>query len=161
MAGEIYFEDNTLKVIDAVEDTIEAALLECSAEVVSATARNTRVDDGQLKNSWRGETKRTSGGYEAVMGSPLENALWEEFGTGEHALEGNGRKGAWYVPAEGYSGKKKPSYQGKVVVVYGKGGKKYYKTDGKKPSRAFKKAIDKQKPKIAKHFRNKFGIVFK
>lgn len=30
---------------------------------------------------------------EAVIGSPLENALWEEFGTGEHSINGNGRKG--------------------------------------------------------------------
>ena len=140
MAGEIYFEDNTLKVIDAVEDAIEAALLECSAEVVSATARNTRVDTGQLKNSWRGETKRTSGGCEAVMGSPLQNAIWEEFGTGEHALAGNGRKGGWAYKDERGN---------------------WHHTKGKTPKRAFQKAIDSQKPKIAKHFRDKFGIAFK
>lgn len=156
MAGEIYFEDNTLKVIDAVEDAIEAALLECSAEVVSATKRNTRSDSGQLKNSWRGETKKTSGGYEAVMGSPLENAIWEEFGTGEHAAKGNGRKGGWYVPSEKLTPKAKSKMRKTVIK-----GKEYYFTRGKMPSRAFKKAIDKQKPKIKKHFLDKFGIAFK
>ena len=161
MAGEVYFEDNTLKVINTCEGAIEAALLECTAEVVSAAARNTRVATGKTKNSWRGETNKTSDGYEAVMGSPDENAIWEEFGTGEHALEGNGRKGAWYVPVEGYSGKKKPSYNGEVIVVYGKGGKAFYKTNGKEPTRALHNAIESQKPKIEKHFQNKFGIAFK
>ena len=83
MAGEVYFEDNTLKVIDTTENAIEAALLECTAEIVSKAARNTRVDTGKTKNSWRGETNKTSDGFEAVMGSPDENAIWEEFGTGD------------------------------------------------------------------------------
>ena len=156
MAGEVFFEDNTLKVIDNTENAIEAALLECAAEIVSATARNTRVDHGQLKNSWASKVGKTSEGYEAVMGSPLEDAIWEEFGTGEHALEGNGRKGAWYVPVENYHGKKKPSFNGKVVVVYGKGGKAYYKTNGKQPSRAFWNAYSALKSKIINHIKNSF-----
>ena len=156
MAGEIYFEDNTLKVIDACEDAIEAALLECSGEIVSATARKTRVDSGQLKNSWRGETKKTSNGYEAVMGSPLENAIWEEFGTGEHAAKGNGRKGGWLVPAEKLSPKAKSKMK-KVI----KDGKEYYFTRGKMPTRAFQKAYKSVKPKIAKRFKEKFNITFK
>ena len=35
-----------------------------------------------------------------TVGSPLENAIWEEFGTGEYALYGNGRKGGWYYVDE-------------------------------------------------------------
>ena len=32
----------------------------------------------------------------AYIGSNYENAIWEEFGTGEYALEGNGRRGGWH-----------------------------------------------------------------
>jgi hypothetical protein len=140
MAGEVYFEDNTLKVIDNTEDAIEAALLESSAEIVSATARNSRVDSGQTKNSWRSVVSKNSNGYEAVMGSDLENAIWEEFGTGEHAISGNGRKGKWR-----YKDKKG----------------NWHTTTGKTPKRAFQNAYNSQKPKIAKHFQDKFGIAFK
>ena len=86
----------------------------------------------------------------AVVGNPLENAIWEEFGTGQYALNGDGRKTPWYVPVDGYSGKKKPTYQGKVVVVYGKDGKRFYKTDGKKPQRNLQKAFDSLKNKLQK-----------
>ena len=156
MAGEVYFEDNTLKIIDASEDAIEAALLECTGEIISAAKRNTRSDSGQLKNSWRGETQKTFNGYESVMGSPLENAIWEEFGTGEHAAKGNGRKGGWHIPAEKLSAKAKSKMQKRTIK-----GKEYYFTLGKMPTRAFQKAFDKVKPKIAKRFQEKFSIVFK
>lgn len=139
--GKVYFEDNTLKVIDMTEDAIEATLLECSAEIVSATERNTRVKTGQLKNSWKANVQKTSDGYEAVMGSPLENAIWEEFGTGEYALNGDGRKGGW-----GYEDPK----TGETIW-----------THGKKPSRAFWKAYNSQKNKIKKRFQDKFEILFK
>ena len=90
--SEVKFIDNKVKVIDNTENAIEAVLLECAAEIVSQTIRNTRVDTGQLKGSWAASVDKTPDGYEAVIGSPLENAIWEEFGTGQHALNGNGRK---------------------------------------------------------------------
>ena len=80
MASKVYFEDNTMQVIDETESIIEATLLECAAEIVSQTAKNSRVKTGQLKNSWKGNVSKTSDGFKAVMGSELENAIWEEFG---------------------------------------------------------------------------------
>lgn len=137
---EFSFEDNTVKILKMTEDAIEAALLEAAAEIVSQTAMNTRVKTGQLKGSWKANVSQTSDGYEAVIGSPLENAIWEELGTGEHALNKDGRKGSWvYEDAEG----------------------KWHRTTGKKPSRAFWKAYITTKPKIQKYFEEKFNAVFK
>ena len=93
--ADIIFKDNRVQVLKQTEDAIEATLLECAAEIVSQTARNTRVDTGHLKGSWQANVEKTADGYEAVIGSPLENAIWEEFGTGEQAINGNGRKG-WH-----------------------------------------------------------------
>lgn len=36
----------------------------------------------------------------ATIGNPEENAIWEELGTGEYALEGKGRKGGWFYKDE-------------------------------------------------------------
>ena len=135
------FEDNTVIIKKIANDAIEASLLEASAELVSQTARNTRVDTGKTKGSWAANTQKTADGYEATIGSPEENAIWEEFGTGQHALNGDGRKGGW-----AYEDPK----TGETVWTY-----------GKKPSRAFWKAFTKTKPKIIKHFQDKFGSVFK
>ena len=121
MAGStVKFVDNSMEVIDRTENAIEAVLLDCAAEIVSQTARNTRVDTGQLKSSWKAIVHKKGSGFEAVIGSPLENAIWEEYGTGEHALKGNGRQGGWYYVDEKGNG---------------------HFTHGKKPSRAFQHAF--------------------
>lgn len=139
--ADVIFKDDTAKVLRACNNAIDAALLEASAEIVSQTARNTRVDTGELKSSWRANVSEVANGYEAVIGSPLENAIWEEFGTGEYALNGDGRKGGW-----GYEDRK----TGETVW-----------THGKRPSRAFYKAITVTKPKIARYFKETFGIMLK
>lgn len=153
--ADVIFEDFTLQVIGAIDDRINAALEEAAGELESQVKQNTRVGQAgaPLKNSWK--HKVVDSEHIAYIGSDEENAIWEEFGTGEHALEGKGRKGAWYVPVEKVVGYKKPSYNGKVIVVYGKNGQKYYKTNGKKPSRAFFKAYTSKKDQLIKIIQNK------
>ena len=146
----VEFHDYTIKVKAAIDDRVNVALEECAGELESQVKRNTRVGQpgAPTKNSFRHKVDDKA--HIAYIGSSEENAIWEEFGTGEHALHGDGRKGAWYVPVEKVVGYKRPTYNGKVVIVYGKGGKKYYKTNGKKPSRAFWKAYTSMKDKIIK-----------
>ena len=150
------FEDFRVKCKNAMGDAAIAFLYEAGGELSSQTARNTAVDKSQLKGSW--DYVVDEGELQATVGSPLQNAIWEEFGTGEYALEGNGRKTPWYVPVEGYTGKKKPTYNGKVVIVYGKNGTAFYKTNGKKPKRtlfnAFETSKEKLKRRAEEHFKN-------
>lgn len=136
--------DNSVQVKAALEEAAAAFLHEAAGEIVSQTKRNTRVDSSQLKRSWRYIVQDDT----AYIGSELENAIWEEFGTGEYALKGNGRKTVWYVPVEGYEGKKKPTFHGKVIVVRGKNGKEFYMTNGKKPNRTLSRAFESRKTKI-------------
>ena len=71
-------------------------------------------------------------------------------GTGEWAVNHDGRKTPWYIPVDSYKGKKKPTFNGKVVIVYGKNGKAFYKTNGKKPHHTLLKAFDDKKTQIIK-----------
>lgn len=123
--ADIEFVDNRVQVNRALDDAIGAFLLEASAEIVSAAARGPRVDSGQLKGSWKANVNESKG--EAVIGSELENAIWEEFGTGEYAAKGDGRKGGW-------------SYQDDSG--------NWHHTTGKKPSRTLQRAFDSTKGKI-------------
>lgn len=107
--AQIRFEDNRIEVMAKLDDAAMAYLYEAGGELEAQVKRNTRVDTGQLKNSWTYKVDESKG--ECQVGNPLENALWEEFGTGEYALEGNGRKGGWY-----YRDKK----TGKLRFTYGK-----------------------------------------
>lgn len=89
----VEFHDYSMEVKASLNDAIRAYLYEAGGEVQSQAKRNSRVDTGQLKNSWDYRVEEEKGN--CTIGSPLENAIWEEFGTGEYALEGNGRKGGW------------------------------------------------------------------
>lgn len=123
----VEFKDFTIKVKGAIDDGINAVLEECAGELESQVKRNSRVDTGRTKNSFRHRVDEED--HVAYIGSDAENAIWEEFGTGEYALEGNGRKGGWaYKDDEG----------------------EWHFTHGKKPSRAFWKAYTSTKNKIIK-----------
>lgn len=123
--ADVKFEDFTIKVLNAMEDSINSVLEECAGEMESQVKRNTRVATSQTKNNWRHHVDTSK--HEATIGNNLENAIWEEFGTGEYALEGNGRQGGWaYVDEEG----------------------KGHFTHGKKPSRAFWNAYNALKNPI-------------
>lgn len=133
--ANVVFEDYTMKVQAKIADCIEPALEECAGEVVSQTKRNSRVDTGQTKNSFRHRISGSimAGEWQAHIGSNHENAIWEEFGTGEYALEGKGRKGGWvYKDAKG----------------------DWHYTTGKKPSRAFFRAYTALKNKLIKRLQD-------
>lgn len=127
----VEFHDYTIEVKRAMDDKINAVLEECAGELESQVKRNTRVDTGKTKNSFQHRVEDST--RTAYIGSNYENAIWEEFGTGEHALKGNGRKGGWfYEDAEGNG----------------------HFTRGKKPSRAFWNAFTTLKNKIITRIEN-------
>ncbi|MEY8366295.1 HK97 gp10 family phage protein [Anaerovoracaceae bacterium 41-7] len=98
--ANVTFKDFSVQVESAIEDAVKQYLEEAGGEMVAQVTRRTPVDTGQLKNSWDYEVDRN--GKKCTIGSPLENAIWTEFGTGEHALNGDGRKGGWaYEDAKG------------------------------------------------------------
>lgn len=90
----IKFIDNSEAVKAALEQAVWAGLEEGAGEIESQTKTNSRVKTGKTKNSWTHNVKSSGDNeFTATIGSPDENAIWEEFGTGDHALYGNGRKG--------------------------------------------------------------------
>lgn len=118
----VQFTDNSAAVKAALDDAVKAYLYEAGGELEAQVKRNSRVGTGQLKNSWTYKVDESKG--ECVVGSPLENAIWEEFGTGEYALHGDGRKGGWYYQDD-------------------KG--EWHHTYGKTPHRAFQRAFNSLK----------------
>ena len=131
----VEFKDYSLKVKQAIADLAVAAIEEAAGELESQVKRNTAVDTGQTKNSWTHNVQSDGDEHTATIGSPLQNALWEEFGTGEYALNGNGRKGGWFYIDEKGNG---------------------HFTHGKHPRRPFFKAYTTLKNKLIKFIQDKF-----
>lgn len=151
----VEFEDNRFRIKEALNDAITAFLYEAGGELQAKTSRNSRKDNGETRGHYDYYVDESAN--ECVVGNPLENAIWEEFGTGEYALHGDGRKGGWYVPEEKLSAKAKTRMKKYVT----KDGKVYYFTRGKKPNRPMQRAYDSLKSKLIKRFgeivKNKMG----
>lgn len=131
----VKFEDYSMKVKAKLDDATIAFLHEAAGELKSQAQRNqTRVDTGKTKGAW--DYKVDEGAGVATIGNPLENAIWEEFGTGEYALNGDGRKGGWkYEDSNG----------------------NWHFTRGKNPLRGFWKAYTSSKTKIIKRAEQVIG----
>lgn len=98
--ADVRLDDNSIKVQDAIAKLAFRAVEEACGELESQVKRNTAVDTGQTKNAWTHIVDDSEGVCRGVIGNPLENAIWEELGTGEYALNGDGRKGGWYYVDE-------------------------------------------------------------
>lgn len=140
------FKDNRIEIKGQISEKMEAWLQEAVGELEAQVKRNTKVKTGKTKGSWGNVVDVAKG--EAYVGSPDQNAIWEEYGTGEYALNGDGRKGGWYIPigADGISEQDANEYGFKIV--FGKGGKKFAFTKGKKPRRALFNAFNSKKNAI-------------
>lgn len=115
---EIKFEDNRVQIKGQIKAACIQWLYEVAGEVQGRVMRNSRVDTGRTKGSWKYLVD--TGKMEAYVGSNYQNAIWEEYGTGQYALEGNGRKTPWkYQDADGH----------------------WHTTNGKRPQRMLYKAF--------------------
>lgn len=134
MGMDIHIETHQEEVNEAFHKTAVAWLHEACGELVSAVRNNQRVRTGKTRQSWRYVVDES--GLEGMVASDAENAVWEEFGTGEYALNGNGRKGGWWYVDEK--------------------GQKHF-TRGKRPIRPLFKAYMALKSRIIASAQERFG----
>ena len=98
----VEFKDFSIKVIEDMAEALIAGLHEASGELEARTVRNSRQSHtyGDIRATALWDHEVNEGKMEAQVGSRHEAGYWEEYGTGEHALHGDGRKG-WWVYVEG------------------------------------------------------------
>lgn len=149
----VEFKDNSVAARGYVDKAVTAFLHEVAGEIVARTVAGCRRDTGQTAGSFdyivEGDT--------AYVGSPLENAVWEELGTGEFAAEGNGRKGGWWIAVGNGKGQipmaTAKKYHFKIRKIKGQ----YFAfTKGKKPTHAMLKAYKHVKPLAIRYAKEVF-----
>lgn len=144
---------NEYLVKKAMHDAAIQFLEEAAMLVERDAVNNTPSATGQLKGSW--DHVINEGAMNAIVGNPSEYAIWQEMGTGEYALNGNGRKGYWVYVEGGGGGKRSGSSkqytlgEAKRVVAYlrSKGIPAVY-TKGSKPRRMLHRAYVNNKSRI-------------
>ena len=127
--AEVEFQNFSVQVKGAMGDAIIRWLYESGATLQRQAANNTRVGTGETAGKW--DYIVDEGKKECVIGNPLQNAIWEEFGTGEFAFYGNGRRGGWH---------------------YQDDNGKWHHTYGKTPTRALHNAFVTKKGAITNRF---------
>ena len=89
----VKFTNNSVKCKQALQEASINFLEEAGGEIESQTKKNCKVVTGKTKGSFQHRVDESN--LECAIGSNYENAIWEEFGTGIYALEGDGRKTPW------------------------------------------------------------------
>jgi hypothetical protein len=159
----VEFQDFSVKVTEAMSEALIAGLYEATGELQARTKRNSRqghtYGDIQATALWDAEVDE--GAMEGRVGSQHEAGYWEEFGTGEHALHGDGRKG-WWVYVEGQdSGTGGKSYSSKEeaeeAAQFLRRVKKVeaHATNGIDPNRPLHKAFSSARPVVQAIFESK------
>lgn len=126
----VRFVDNRATVFATFDRKLEAFMEESKDSLSSQASRNTKRVTGQLADSFTTDSLVEMGNdvATAYIGSSLEYSIYYELGTGEYALNGNGRLGGWVYrdPATG----------------------KFYRTRGQTPKRPVYRAFMQKKEKI-------------
>ena len=156
----VKFQDFSFKVKAAINETTLGWLYTWSNEIAAQAQRNCKMDGDvgkQLKGSYSAVVDSSKG--QAKIGSPLESAYWEEWGTGEHAAHGDGRKGWWvYVKGEASQGGGKVYTQAEAQAIAESMQAQdidAYATDGREPNYTLDRAFGSVKNKAVADLKNK------
>jgi len=166
MAGGVKLIDNSIQVKAALNETSIAWLYTWSNEIASQARRNCQMDGSvgvQLRGSYRAEVSDSAG--KAEIGSDMEAAFWEEFGTGSHAdtAKNGGREGRkdWWVyvkdqpPREKESTHYRTQAEAQAVADSMRAeGFDAYATNGRDPNYTLEKAFINTKPKAIEDLKN-------
>lgn len=163
MAG-VQFQDFSMNVKAVLDDSTIAWLHTWASEIESQAKANVSSGDWsnaertQLRGSYANVVDESKG--EAQIGSPLEQAFWEEFGTGSHAAVGKsgkpGRPGWWvYIkdqPSQGGGKSYKSREEAEEAAEFLRKVKKVeaYATNGRDPNATLEKAFLSVKDKARK-----------
>lgn len=148
----VEFSDYSIHVKGVMNEAMKRFLREAAFIVESETIRHTPTDKEQLRNSWASDVNEAD--MSAMIGSPLEQAFWNEFGTGSHALHGDGRKGWWvYIEGQERGVKNSKVYATKedaeqAVAFLRSKGLPAVATNGEDPHRTLENAFAAKKQKI-------------
>ena len=135
MSNEVQFEDYSIHVMTALKEAAIAFLEEAGGELEAQTKRNCAIVTSQTAGSFTHVVDEDA--LACHVGSDYENAVWEEFGTGTSALNGDGRTDVpWrYQDQRG----------------------QWHSTSGKPPKRMLHNAFQSLRSKIIREAERRFG----
>lgn len=136
----IEFQDNSKAVKKELNQTLAATLEKVLLIVESSAKANAKVGTGEMRDKIGHAVVVEGAELIGHVGSPTEHSLYNEFGTGEFAENGSGRKTPWHYQDE-------------------KGN--WHITKGMKPRPFLRPAFRNNKARIKEMFATDLGAKFK
>ena len=166
MAGHVkivQFQDFSLKVKAAINETSIAWLEEVAKEVTSHAQKHCSLGESYSDDLRKSYTNKVYGAQgKAEVYSTLEQAFWEEFGTGEHAdtKKNGGKQGrkGWWVYKDDYQGKGGAilsEAEAKAIAASSDGS--VHATNGREPHYTLEKAYLARKAWAVRRLKEKMG----
>ena len=160
MASNVEFKDFSFEVKAELNKTTIGWALDTGNEIAAQAQRTTSTSDWtstertQLRDSYACQPGGSEGEYH--VGTPLQQGYWEEWGTGEYAAHGDGRKGWWiYIPGQpsmggGQSYSTREEAEKMAAYIKAAHGKTAIVTNGRRPNYTLENAFGAVKnPAIA------------
>ncbi|WP_285009477.1 HK97-gp10 family putative phage morphogenesis protein [Lactococcus formosensis] len=111
----------------SIAAALEAGSLIIEGQVKANLTASGYVDTGELRDSFSHQISDMGKDTKSKIGTPLKRAVYPEYGTGDFAENGAGRKGGWsYLDSEG----------------------KWHYTKGQKPLKFMRKAFRSKKGEV-------------
>lgn len=141
MAKGFKFTDNSAQAKQKLHEASVAGITAALLTIERNVKHYSRYDSGATRDSYSHAVEEdANGSVVGAVGSDMMNGIYEEFGTGEFAEKGNGRKGGWvyFDPVLG----------------------EFRHTYGKKPNKPLRRGFQVSKKDISKMIGNSFKIEF-
>jgi hypothetical protein len=162
----VEFQDFSVKVTEAMSEALIAGLYEATGELQARTKRNSRQGHtyGDIQATALWDHIVEEGEMKASVGSQHEAAYWEEFGTGEHAVDKSKSRKGWWVYTPGNPGPKgsesgvyadEQEAQSMVRHIRRKYKKTAVATNGRDPQYTLQNAFKNVAPKAKADLENK------
>lgn len=87
---ELKVKDMIPGFLDKLDQKVDNFLEEVKNSIASQASANSPVDTGALSRSFLSDSYVDSGTKTAFIGSKLEYSVYQEFGTGEYAVDKDG-----------------------------------------------------------------------
>lgn len=150
--ADVKFIDNSIQVKAAINSTSLGWLYDWASTIASHAKNNTQLDGEEgvaLRKDYSYVVSDSKG--EAEVGSSLESAFWEEYGTGAYAVHGDGRPG-WWVYKDGYKGDGGPQLTEEEAKAIAAGDPTLHATNGRPPAKTLETAFTVNAPKAKADF---------
>lgn len=118
----------------------EQGMLEVLQMLQEEIQNQSRIDTGQTRDSYEYAQEWDGSKLVGQVGSNHMNAIYEEFGTGEYAENGDGRQGGW--------------------VYYNERRREFVFTTGKEPNKPMRKAFSAKVSDVERYVQDALGRVF-